>query len=159
MAMINPETQTSRLLRKAANLLNSVAEAAWTNDLPSPAKWDLHRIGTEAYLAQRDILALLGLPAVMAKPQADFDIAAALGEAAQVVATIPNEFESSFTRWLLRRVTVLAEREARVCSPACDASRIGGWSHCLIMSGCSEVLFASHNTDRAGRGIAGGTAP
>lgn len=41
MAMISPETQTSRLLRKTANLLNSVAEAAWTADATSPTKWDL----------------------------------------------------------------------------------------------------------------------
>ena len=60
MAMISSETETGRLLRKAANLLHSVVEAAWTNETPSPAKWDLHRIGTEAYLVQRDILDALG---------------------------------------------------------------------------------------------------
>jgi hypothetical protein len=124
MPMIRPETQTSRLLRKAANLLNSVAEAAWTNNLPSPAKWDLHRIGTEAYLAQRDILALLGLPAVVTKPQADFDIAAALDEAAQVVATIPEESQTLFTQWALGRVGSLAEslRRSRYCPPVVETS-------------------------------------
>jgi hypothetical protein len=60
LAMIRPESQTVRLLRKACNLLGSVAGAAWANNLPSPAKWDLHRIGTQAYLAQRDILDLQG---------------------------------------------------------------------------------------------------
>src|SRR5450756_2728372 len=98
--MIRPETQTSRLLRKTANLLNSVAEAAWTSDISSPAKWELHRIGTEAYLAQRDILDMLGLPGVIAEPQVDFDISAALDEAAQVVATIPEEFQTLLTQRL-----------------------------------------------------------
>jgi hypothetical protein len=110
MAMISCETQTSRVLRKTANLLNSVAEAAWTNDIPSPAKWDLHRIGTDAYLAQRDILVLLGLPGAMAEPQADFDIAAVLDEAAQVVANIPEELRTLVTQRLQERVTSLAER-------------------------------------------------
>jgi len=109
MAMISRETQTSRLLRKTANLLNSVAEAAWTSDIPSPAKWDLHRIGTEAYLAQRDILTMLGQPGVIAERQADFDIAAALDEAAQVVATIPEEFQTLVTKRLQGRVTSLAQ--------------------------------------------------
>ena len=110
MAMINPETPTGRLLGKTANLLHSVVEAAWTNDIPSPAKWDLHRIGTDAYLAQRDILVLLGLPGVMAEPQADFDIAAVLDEAAQVVANIPEEFQTFVTQRLQERVTSLVER-------------------------------------------------
>jgi len=110
MAMISCETQTSRVLRKTANLLNSVAEAAWTNDIPSPAKWDLHRIGTDAYLAQRDILVLLGLPGVMAEPQTDFDIAAVLDEAAQVVANIPEELQTLVTQRLQERVTSLVER-------------------------------------------------
>jgi len=110
MAMISCETQTSRILRKTANLLNSVAEAAWTNDIPSPAKWDLHRIGTDAYLAQRDILVLLGLPGVMAEPQTDFDIAAVLDEAAQVVANIPEELQTLVTQRLQERVTSLVER-------------------------------------------------
>ena len=111
--MISPETQTSRLLRETANLLNSVAEAAWTNDTPSPARWDLHRIGTEAYLTQRDILDMLGLPGVIAEPQVDFDISAALDEAAQVVATIPEEFQTLLTQRLQGRVTSLAERAER----------------------------------------------
>ena len=128
MAMINPETQTSRLLRKAANLLNSVAEAAWTSEIPSPAKWDLHRIGTEAYLAQRDILDMLGLPGVIAEPQADFDIAAALDEAAQVMARIPEEFETLVTQQSLGRVSLLAERvrRSRCCWPKVDTSRYLG---------------------------------
>ncbi len=37
--MINPETETGRLLRNTAILLNSVAEAAWANGIRSPAKW------------------------------------------------------------------------------------------------------------------------
>jgi hypothetical protein len=72
VSMINPETPTGRLLRKAANLLNSVAEAAWTNDIQTPAKWDLHRIGagpTELLLGN--------------------DIAAALEQAAHTLAAIP----------------------------------------------------------------------
>ena len=110
MAMISCETQTSRVLRKTANLLNSVAEAAWTNDIPSPAKWDLHRVGTDAYLAQRDILVLLGLPGVMAEPQTGFDIAAVLDEVAQVVANIPEELQTLVTQRLQERVTSLVER-------------------------------------------------
>jgi hypothetical protein len=113
MARISPETQTSRLLTKMANLLNSVAEAAWKNDAPSPARWELHRLGTEAYLAQCDILDMLGLPGVIAEPQADFDIAAALDEAAQVVATIPEEFQTPRTQRLQGRVTSLAQRAER----------------------------------------------
>jgi hypothetical protein len=114
MAMISPETQTNQLLRKTANLLNSVAEAAWAADATSPIKWDLHRIGTEAYLAQRDILDMLGQPCVIAEPQADFDIAAALDEAAQVVATIPEESQIMVAQRLQERVTSLAERAERV---------------------------------------------
>jgi hypothetical protein len=128
MAMISPETQTSRLLRKAASLLNSVAEAAWAVDAASPTKWDLHRIGTEAYLAQRDILDLLGLPGVMAGPQADFDIAVALDEATQVMARIPEEFETLVTQQLLGRVSLLAERvgQSRCYWPKVDTSRYLG---------------------------------
>jgi hypothetical protein len=124
MAMISPETQTSRLLRKTANLLSSVAEAAWTSDIPSPAKWDLHRIGTEAYLAQRDILTMLGLREVIAVPQADFDIATALEEAAQVVATIPEEFQTSVTQRLQERVASLAHRAERALALR-DAIQLG----------------------------------
>jgi hypothetical protein len=113
MAMISCETQISRVLSKTANLLNSVAEAAWTKDIPSPAKWDLHRIGTEAYLVQRDILEMLGQPVVMAEPQADFDIAAALDEAAQTVATIPQDFQTLVTQRLQGQVTSLAKRAER----------------------------------------------
>jgi len=113
MAMISPEAQAIRLLRKTAHLLNSVAEAAWTNDMPSPARWELHRIGTEAYLAQRDILDMLGQPEVIAQPQADFDITAALDEVAQVVATIPDEFQTLVTQRLQGRVTSLVQRTER----------------------------------------------
>ncbi len=124
MAMISRETQTRRLLRKTANLLNSVAEAAWTTQTPSSARWDLHRIGTEAYLAQRDILDLLSLPGEVAEPQADFDIAAALDEAVQMVATIPEEFQTLVTQQLLGRVSILAERvrRSRYCWPEVDTS-------------------------------------
>jgi hypothetical protein len=113
MAMISPETHTRQLLRKTANLLNSVAEAAWAADATSPIKWELHRIGTEAYLAQRDILDMLGQPGVIAEPQADFDITAALDEAAQVVATIPEELQTLLTQRLQGRVNSLAERTER----------------------------------------------
>ena len=111
--MTSPEAQTSRLLMQTANLLNAVAEAAWTNDIPSPARWELHRIGTEAYLAQRDILHMLGQPGAIAEPQADLDITAALDEAAQVMATIPEEFQTSLTHRLQAGVTSLAERAQR----------------------------------------------
>jgi hypothetical protein len=87
--MINPETPTGRLLRKAANLLNSVAEAAWTNDIQTPAKWDLHRIGTGAYLVQRDILDALGEGAGPTELLLGNDIAAALEQAAHTLAAIP----------------------------------------------------------------------
>jgi hypothetical protein len=108
MVMISPETQTSRLLRKTADLLNSVAEAAWTNDIPSPARWDLHRIGTAAWKAQRDILDMLGQPGALAEPQADFDIVAALGEAAHTLAAIPQAFHNRDTELLGARVSSLA---------------------------------------------------
>jgi hypothetical protein len=89
VSMINPETPTGRLLRKAANLLNSVAEAAWTNDIQTPAKWDLHRIGTGAYLVQRDILDALGEGAGPTELLLGNDIAAALEQAAHTLAAIP----------------------------------------------------------------------
>ena len=111
--MTRPETQDSWLLMKTANLLNSVAEAAWTSDIPSPARWDLHRIGTEAYLAQREILDMLDLPGVLAMPQADFDIATALDQAAQVVAMIPEELQTVVTQRLQARVISLAQRAER----------------------------------------------
>ena len=82
MAMISSETQPVRLLRKTANLLDSVAEAAWTNDIPSSARWDLHRVGTEAYLAQREILDALGQDAEPCETLPLTDIAAALEKAA-----------------------------------------------------------------------------
>jgi hypothetical protein len=110
MAMMSPETQISRLLRKTANLLNSVAEAAWGNDIPSPARWDLHRIGTDAYLAHRDILEVLGRHGVSVEPQADFNIAAALDEAAQIVARLPEEFHTLVTQRVQERVASLEER-------------------------------------------------
>jgi hypothetical protein len=113
MAMISLETQASRLLRKTANLLNSVAETAWTADATSPIKWDLHRIGTDAYLVQRDILDMLGQPGALAEPHRDIDIAAALDEAALVLATIPEEFQNLVTQRLQGRVTSLAERAER----------------------------------------------
>lgn len=111
--MIRTEARDSRLLRKTADLLNSVAEAAWTSGIPSPAKWDLHRIGTEAYLAQREILDMLGLPGVIAVPQVDFDIATALDQAAQIVAMIPEEFQTLVTQRLQEQVISLAQRAER----------------------------------------------
>jgi len=71
--MISPETQTSPLLRKTADLLKSVAEASSTSDTPPMATWSIHRIGTGAHFAQRNFLDMLGRPAVMAKAQADLD--------------------------------------------------------------------------------------
>lgn len=106
--MISPETHTGRLLSDTANLLNAVAEAAWTNDTPSPARWQLHRIGTEAYLAQRDIPDLLGLPGLMAEPHADLDIAVALEQAAHTLAAIPRKVRNLDTERLEARVSSLA---------------------------------------------------
>jgi hypothetical protein len=108
--MIRPETQSSRLLMMTANLLINVAEAAWTNNMPSPARWDLHRIGTDAYLAHRGILEVLGRHGVSVEPQADLNIAAALDEAAEIVARLPEEFHTLVTQRLQERVTSLAER-------------------------------------------------
>jgi hypothetical protein len=71
--MISPETQTSPLLRRTANLLKSFAEASSTSDIPPLATWSIHRIGTGAHLAQRNVLDLLGRPGVTAKAQADLD--------------------------------------------------------------------------------------
>jgi len=71
--MISPETQSSPLLRKTANLLKSVAEASSTSDTPPLATWSIHPIGTGAHLAQRNILDMLGRPGVTAKAQADRD--------------------------------------------------------------------------------------
>lgn len=110
VTVTSPEAQTTRLLRLTANLLNNVAEAAWTNDIPSPAKWELHRIGTAAYIAQRDILHMLGQPGEIAKPQADFNITAALEEAVQVISTIPEEFQTMPTHRLQAGVASLAGR-------------------------------------------------
>jgi hypothetical protein len=113
VAMINPETPTGRLLRKAANLLHSVVEAAWTNEIPSPAKWDLHRIGTEAYLVQRDILDALGQGAEPTALLPGNDIAAALEQAAHTLAAIPWESNNPDTEWMHARVSSLAERAQR----------------------------------------------
>ena len=71
--MISPETQSSPLLRKTANLLKSVAEASSTSDTQPLATWSIHRIGTGAHLGQRNILDMLGRPGVTAKAQADLD--------------------------------------------------------------------------------------
>jgi hypothetical protein len=114
VAMINPETPTGRLLRQAANLLHSIVEAAWTNDFPSPAKWDLHRIGTEAYLVQRDILDALGEGAEPTEPLPGNDIAAALEHAAHNLAAIPRELNNVDTERLEARVSSLAVRAERV---------------------------------------------
>jgi hypothetical protein len=108
MSMISLETQTSRLLRKSANLLDSVAEAAWTSDIPSPARWDLHRVGTEAYLAQREILDALGQGAEACETLPDTDIAAALEEAANTLAAIPQQLLNLDTERLEARVSSLA---------------------------------------------------
>ena len=113
MAMINPETETGRLLRKAANLLHSVVEAAWSNDIPSPAKWDLHRIGTEAYLVQRDILDALGQVAEPTEPLPGNGITAALEQAAHTLAAIPQESNNLDKERMQARVSSLAERAQR----------------------------------------------
>ena len=113
MAMISSETETGRLLRKAANLLHSVVEAAWTNEIPSPAKWDLHRIGTEAYLVQRDILDALGEGAEPTELLPGNDIAAALEQAAHTLAAIPQELNNLDTERLAERVSSLADRAER----------------------------------------------
>ena len=110
MAMISPETEASRVLRKAADLLNSVAEAAWTNDIPSPARWELHRIGTEAYLAQRDILNAVGQSAEPTETLPGIGIAAALEQAAHTLAAIPQELFTLDTERLEARVSSLAAR-------------------------------------------------
>lgn len=68
MAMTCSETQTSRLLRKAAHLLKSDTQAAWANDITSPARWVLQPLGTDAYLAQRPTLDTLGQLGAIAKP-------------------------------------------------------------------------------------------
>ena len=113
MAMINPETETGQLMRKAANLLHSVVEAAWTNETPSPAKWDLHRIGTEAYLVQRDILDALDQGAEPTALLPGNDIAAALERAAHTLAAIPRESNNLDTERMQARVSSLAERAQR----------------------------------------------
>lgn len=113
MAMISSETETGRLLRKAANLLHSVVETAWTNETPSPAKWDLHRIGTEAYLVQRDILDALGQGAEPTALLPGNDIAAALEQAAHTLAAIPRESNNLDTERLAKRVSSLADRAER----------------------------------------------
>jgi glycerol-3-phosphate dehydrogenase len=56
---------------------------------------------------------MLGLPEVIAAHEADFDIASALDEAAHVVATIPEEFQTSVTQQMQERVTSLAQRAER----------------------------------------------
>ena len=113
MAMISSETETGRLLRKAANLLHSVVEAAWTNEIPSPAKWDLHRIGTEVYLVQRDILDALGQGAEATELLPGNDVAAVLEQAAHTLAAIPWESNNLDTERMQARVSLLAERAQR----------------------------------------------
>ena len=115
--MISSETQTVRLLRKTANLLNSVAEAAWTNDIPSPARWDLHRVGTEAYLARRDILDALGQGAEPCETLSGIDITAALQEAAHTLAAMPQQVHNLDTERLEARVSSLA-RSAVAITPS-----------------------------------------
>ena len=115
--MISRETQTSQLLRGTAHLLNSVAQSAWTNDIPSPAKWDLHRIGTEAYLAQRDILDALGEGAEPCETLPGIDIATALKEAAHNLAAIPQQVDNLDTERLEARVSSLA-RSAVALTPS-----------------------------------------
>ena len=100
-------------MRKAANLLHSVVEAAWTNEIPSPAKWDLHRIGTEAYLVQRDILDALGQGAEPTALLPGNDIAAVLEQAAHTLAAIPWESNNLDTERMQARVSSLAERAQR----------------------------------------------
>jgi hypothetical protein len=117
MSMISPETQASRPLRKTANLLKSVAEAAWTNDIPSPARWDLHRVGTEAYLAQREILDALGLGAEPCETLPGIDIATGLEEAANTLAAIPQQLFNLDTGRLEARVSSLA-RSAVAFTPS-----------------------------------------
>jgi len=113
MAIINPETPTGRLLRETANLLLSVVEAAWSNDIPSPAKWDLHRIGTDAYLVQRDILDALGESVEPTEPLLGNDIVAVLEQAAHNLAAIPQELLNLDTERLEARVFSLADRAER----------------------------------------------
>ena len=110
MPMISPDMQTTSLLAKTARLLDSVAEAAWTNNIPAPLKWDLHRIGTDAYLAQRDILDALGQGAMPVDPLPVVDIAAALEEAAQSLAAISQAGHNVATKRLEQRVASLARR-------------------------------------------------
>ena len=71
--MISPETQTSPPLRRTTDLLKSVAEASSTSGPPPLATSSIPRIATGAYLAQRNILDMLGLPGGTAKAQADLD--------------------------------------------------------------------------------------
>jgi len=115
--MISFETQTSRLLKKTANLLNAVAEAACTNDIPSPTRWDLHRVGTEAYLAQREILDALGQSPEACETLPGTGIAAALEEAAHTLAAIPQQLFSLDTEQLEVRVSSLA-RSAVALTPS-----------------------------------------
>jgi len=111
--MISSETETGQLLREAANLLNSVVEAAWTNDIPFPAKWDLHRIGTEAHLVQRDILDALGEGAEATELLPGNDVAAVLERAAHTLAAIPQALNTLDTERLAERVSSLADRAER----------------------------------------------
>jgi len=116
MTMISSETETGRLLREATNLPHSVVveaavvEAAWTNEIPSPAKWDLHRIGTEAHLVQRDNLEALGQGAEPTALLPGNDIAAALEQAAHTLAANPQELFNLDTEWLQARVSSLERR-------------------------------------------------
>jgi len=103
--MISHETWTSRLLRETAHLLNFVAEAAWTNDSPPPVRWELHRIGTDAHLAQRDILNALGREALAAGLVLGIDTPDAIEEAAHTFAAIPAELHKLRTARLQTRAS------------------------------------------------------
>lgn len=82
--------------------------------------------GTPAYLAQRDVLDMLCQLSLPAQPQTGFgfNFAAAHTEAAEIVAVIPEEFQSWVTSRLQEQVTSVEERA--VCPLACGSTRIGG---------------------------------
>ena len=65
-------------------------------------------MGTEAYLAQREILDSLGQGAEPCKTLPCTDIVAALEEAANTLASIPQQLFSLDTEWLEARVSSLA---------------------------------------------------
>lgn len=107
MAMICPETQTGQRLRKTARLLNSVAEAAWTNgtSITGQVGTTPHRYRRVPRLPRNARCA--GLRRSTGRTPA-CDIAANLAEAANTLGVISQAVRKPDTERLAKRGSSLA---------------------------------------------------